>query len=89
MKGIALVARNAQALGEVAEEVRKINSAIQVLEVAADITNKTSVDQLFVEVRSTFGNADVLVNNSEVLSELGHLRDAPKSTWWRDFVRHA
>ena len=89
MKGIALVARNAQALGEVAEEVRKINSAIQVLEVAADITNKTSVDQLFVEVRSTFGNADVLVNNSEVLSELGHLRDAPESTWWRDFVRHA
>jgi NAD(P)-dependent dehydrogenase (short-subunit alcohol dehydrogenase family) len=88
-KAIVLVARNATALAEVAEEVRKINSSIQVLQVPTDITNPASVDGLFAKVKSIFGTAEVLVNNSGVLSGLSPIRDVPETTWWRDFVSHS
>jgi NADP-dependent 3-hydroxy acid dehydrogenase YdfG len=70
----------------VAKEVQDINSSIQVLEVATDITEKDSVDEMFKKVKSKFGTADVLVNNSGAMGELGQVREISDKTWWRDFV---
>lgn len=86
-KAIVLVARNADQLKETEEDVRKINSQVQVLSVPTSVTDEDSVKQLYEKVKATFGTADVLVNNAGTANGLGTLDVADTKSWWGDFVR--
>lgn len=84
-KGIFLVARSADKLEAVRQEILAINKDIKVLAVPTDILNAESVANLWAAVKETFGKADVLINNAGTLTP-GTIADTPVDTWWADFV---
>ena len=81
-----LVARNAQALEEVATEIKAVDSHIETLIVPTDTSDEAEVDSLFQKVVARFGRADVLVNNSGVGGTPGFIRDADPKVWWEAIV---
>ena len=81
-----LVARNASELSQVGDDIRALNSKVQVLEVSADVTSEESIKALWAKVKENFGSADVLVNNAGTFVGSGTLAEAPPKEWWRDFV---
>ncbi|KAK9238792.1 hypothetical protein V1525DRAFT_418237 [Lipomyces kononenkoae] len=85
-KGIVISARDTASLKGTVEEVRKVNTQVEVLPVALEITDEESVKNLFKHVKNKFATVDVLVSNAGVFSGEGlHIRTAPSSAWWRDF----
>lgn len=82
-----MVARSAETLGEVAKEVQAIDEKIQVLNVPTNLGDITSVAALWEKVRTTFGHADVLINNAAIMTGFNAIADAPIDEWWSDFVR--
>ncbi|ETS85053.1 hypothetical protein PFICI_03078 [Pestalotiopsis fici W106-1] len=87
VKGLVLVATNAAKLQAVASDVHKINPAVKVLCLTADVSDQTQVEAAFREAKSTFGAADILVNNAGVsLETLGcHWADEDPRVWWDNF----
>lgn len=53
--------------------------------ITADLTDVASVEKLFAEIKSTFGHADVLINNAGVFSPRGTIGSVDASGWWKDF----
>jgi short-subunit dehydrogenase len=86
-KGIVLVARSAEILEIVKQEILAINENIKVLVVPADLQSEKSVAALWETVKKTFGHADVLINNA-ASAHTGLLAEAPAVEWWSNFVRY-
>jgi NADP-dependent 3-hydroxy acid dehydrogenase YdfG len=84
-KGIVLVARSAETLKAVKEDVRSINSNINVLTVPTNLSDGKDVSALWDKVRNAFGHTDILINNAGVLNG-GPVADAPIENWRADFV---
>ncbi|KAL7792860.1 NAD(P)-binding protein [Trichoderma afarasin] len=88
--GLVLVARDEAKLKEVEREVLAINSKIETLLVALDITNEIAVGQLFDKIQARFGRyADTLVHNAAV-NAAGNgggpiLHEAEVDEWWKNF----
>jgi len=78
-RALVLVARSAETLGEVAKEVQAIDET--------NLGDITSVAALWEKVRTTFGHADVLINNAAIMTGFNAIADAPIDEWWSDFVR--
>jgi short-subunit dehydrogenase len=57
---VAIVARRAEPLEQVARELRQLEG--NVLTVATDVTNQQELDRLFATVRSAWGGLDLLCN---------------------------
>lgn len=87
VKGLVLVATNADRLRSVKAEAKVINAKIQVLTITVDISDKRSVDSAFEIIKDVFGHADILVNNAGVnLEGEGNLvGDEDPDDWWRNF----
>ncbi|KAI9883299.1 MAG: hypothetical protein M1823_004942 [Watsoniomyces obsoletus] len=81
-KAIVLVARSAEQLAQTEEDLKKINSKVDLLSVPADLTDESSIEALFEKVKSKYGTADVLVNNAGGLSEAGPIASADSKAWW-------
>ncbi|KAK3298760.1 uncharacterized protein B0H64DRAFT_422497 [Chaetomium fimeti] len=81
-KAIVLVATNAEKLATVEGELKAINPKVQLLSVAANIADVASVDNLFAQVKATFGHADVLVNNAGVSVAAGNFHEQDIDVWW-------
>ena len=86
VKAIVLVATNAEKLKSVAESVSQINSQVETLAVATDISDAESVAALFEKIRETFGHADVLVNSAGVNNGGGNIHEQDPMVWWSNFV---
>ncbi len=86
-KGIVLVATNAEKLGAVEAELKAINPNVQVLSVATNISDASSVAELFAKIKTTFGHADILINNAGVNSGGGNIHEEDPALWWQNFVR--
>lgn len=84
-KALVLVGRNDSALKKVEEQVKSINSSIQVLAKSVSISDEDSVEQLYKSIQQQFGHADVLVNNAGVNNEGGFIGDSAPKSWWNDF----
>ena len=87
MKGIVLVATNAEKLGAVEAELKAINPDVQVLSVAANISDANSVAELFAKIKTNFGHADILINNAGVNTGGGNIHEEDPALWWQNFVR--
>ncbi|KAF3004485.1 hypothetical protein E8E14_006751 [Neopestalotiopsis sp. 37M] len=87
VKGLVLIATNAAKLQEVASEIHRINSAVQVLCLTADVSDQTQVEAAFREAKQAFGAADILVNNAGVSRETLGCRwaDEDPAVWWDNF----
>jgi NAD(P)-dependent dehydrogenase (short-subunit alcohol dehydrogenase family) len=88
VKGIALLATNAEKLTKVAEEVKQINPSVNALSVTVDISDTKSVEAAFEKIKSTFGHADILINNAGLNTEgegqlLGDVEDV--ESYWKMF----
>ncbi|KAI1131891.1 hypothetical protein F5Y10DRAFT_275261 [Nemania abortiva] len=92
VRGLVLVARSLGNVEEVKRSIKAEHPSVEILAMAADVTDETSVNQLFIKVKETFGVADTLVNNAGVISTLTFMESpldtvakVSTSVWWNDF----
>jgi NADP-dependent 3-hydroxy acid dehydrogenase YdfG len=65
-----------------------VNPNVEVLPLALEMTDESSIKAAFDAVKAKFNIVDVLVNNAGLSDSAGHfLRDDDIATWWTDFVR--
>lgn len=86
-KAIILIARNAEELEAAAQDLRNINPDIEVLARSVDIRVETAVRDLFIDVKSKFGTADVLINNAGSGKAALPVGEVDISDFWYVFVR--
>ncbi|MFP5347729.1 MAG: SDR family NAD(P)-dependent oxidoreductase [Actinomycetes bacterium] len=78
---VALLARNAKALADAAEEVRAVG--VHAVPVAADVTELGSVQDAVAEVREAIGQVDLLVNNAGRIESTEVVPwEADPFDWW-------
>lgn len=84
-KALYLIARSQDGLDKTKERVLSINSDVKVFTKAMSITDEDSVRELFLQISSEYGKADVLINCAGIGSG-GPFLTAPVADIWRDFV---
>ena len=85
-RAVVLIARSEAQLESCAADVRKLNPAVHVTPIAADISSADGVAKVFDTVAELYGFADILINNAAVYNERGTLRDVDAAEWWAHFV---
>lgn len=85
-KGIVLVGTNYEKLVANEAKVHAINPAIKTLSVATEISDPKAVANLFAQVASTFGHADVLAHVAAIGVGNGKFHEEEPATWWKNFV---
>lgn len=85
-KGIVLVGTNYEKLVANEAKVHAINPAIKTLPVATEISDPKAVANLFAQVASTFGHADVLAHVAAIGVGNGKFHEEEPATWWKNFV---
>lgn len=81
-RAIVLVGRRKDKLDEAANLIRKDYPQVDVLTVAASVTDEQSVKSLFYTVKSTFGTAHVLINNAGVQPPAEPILSSAPDAWW-------
>ncbi len=85
--GIVIAGRRLHLLEDVAKELKSINKDVRVHVVKLDISVEGQVEELYREVRRTFGRAaDVLLNNAGILKDDKLIGEESVRDWWRVFV---
>ncbi|GME65724.1 hypothetical protein GTA08_BOTSDO04818 [Neofusicoccum parvum] len=85
-QGIVLVSRTQKNVDAVRDAVKKENGAVEVLAIAADVSNEQDVERLFATAQAKFPVIHTLVNNAGVLtSGFDVIGKVAPSTWWADF----
>jgi short-subunit dehydrogenase len=77
---VALVARRAEALEELAQECR--DRGVEALCCPADVTDPAAIDQVAADVVGRFGRLDIWVNNAAV-NLFGPVEEVPVEAWHR------
>ncbi|KAI4927830.1 hypothetical protein J4E85_006342 [Alternaria conjuncta] len=86
VKGVVLLASNAEKLAATEKSVREANPNIETLTYALDISDTKGVEAAFEAIRQKFGHADVLVNAAGAMTGDGpKLHDTDPDQWWRNF----
>ena len=83
---MVLVARSAEALDAVTKDIHAIDEKIEVLAAPTDLKDSKSVASLWEKVKTTFGHADILINNAGSFVSNGPVSEVPLNDWWADFV---
>lgn len=86
VKGLVLVATDAEKLKSIESSVKKAHPPIETLAIAGDVSDLAFVDSLFAQVKAMFGHANILVNNAAVLTGGGLVHEEDPSKWWKNFV---
>ena len=68
VRGLVLVARSSAGIERVKEAILAEHPSVNVLAVAADVSDEKAVEFLFEKVKQHFGTADTLVNNAGVVT---------------------
>jgi NAD(P)-dependent dehydrogenase (short-subunit alcohol dehydrogenase family) len=77
---VALVARTADDIQQVAQDIR--HGGGEALAVAMDVTNPNSVRSVVEETEKAFGALSILVNNAGVPGPYGPIDVVDPSQWW-------
>lgn len=87
VKGIVLLASNAEKLAATEKKVKETNPSIETLTYPLDISNSKAVEAAFMKIKEKFGHVDVLVNTAGAMTGDGpKLHDTDPDEWWRNFV---
>lgn len=73
---VALLARSADAIGEIAAEIGP-----RAIAIACDIADHHDVKAAFAKTKDAFGVVDVLINNAGTVDPIGHLQDTDPAAW--------
>lgn len=88
-KVIIITARKVSSLVDTEALIKKTNPSVEVLVLALESTNESSVADAFQKVKAVYGYIDVLVNNAGVFNSSGInlSTNSPSETltWWREF----
>jgi NAD(P)-dependent dehydrogenase (short-subunit alcohol dehydrogenase family) len=85
---VAGMARGGDRLAEAMAEVAEATGA-RTLAVAADVTDRTSVDEAVAQVTAELGNVDLLVNNAGLIDAAEvPLWEADPDQWWDVVASH-
>lgn len=84
-KAIVLVGRDIEKLKATEGRVKSINGEVDTLVSSTDVADESAVTALFSKIKSSFGHADVLVNNAGSFSTQGNLDAVDPKKWWLDF----
>lgn len=76
---VVIVARNAERLGNAAQEIAK-DAGRRVIACAGDMTRIDDVKKAMDAARQAFGRIDILVNNAGA-SPMGRIAETPDATW--------
>ena len=76
---LTLMARDAALLDETAEALRR--GGAEVLAVAADVTDKRQVQEVFRQATDRFGRLDILVNNAGTFAGYGPIDEVSVDSW--------
>jgi NADP-dependent 3-hydroxy acid dehydrogenase YdfG len=68
VKAIVLIARNADKLTEVENQLRAINPNVEVFSMSVDIVSADQVSQAWSEINSRYKKVDILINNAGIES---------------------
>ncbi|KAF7681087.1 hypothetical protein GT037_000063 [Alternaria burnsii] len=86
VKGVVLLASNAEKLAATEKSVKASNPTIETLTYALDISDTKAVEAAFEAIRQKFGHADVLINAAGAMTGDGpKLHDTDPDQWWRNF----
>ncbi|CAG5150632.1 uncharacterized protein ALTATR162_LOCUS2725 [Alternaria atra] len=86
VKGVVLLASNAEKLAATEKSVKAANPKIETLTYALDISDSKAVEAAFEATRQKFGHADVLINAAGAMTGDGpKLHDTDPDQWWRNF----
>lgn len=84
-KALYLVARTQSGLEETRQLVQSTNPDVKVFLKSMSVTDESAAKELFEQIRSDYGKADVLLNCAGIGSG-GDLVTAPVDATWGDFV---
>ncbi len=76
---VVLAARTAEAIQQVAAEIRAAGG--EALPVVTDVSQKSSVENLFAETMRAFGGVDILVNNAAWANPVAHFLEMDEEHW--------
>ncbi|KAI0127038.1 hypothetical protein BJ170DRAFT_671326 [Xylariales sp. AK1849] len=84
IKGLVLLATDARKLEAVEDQLNKINPSVRILTVTANVTDEKSLVPVFNQIKSTFGQADILINNAGLSNATDRARigDEDPLKWW-------
>lgn len=84
-RGIILITRSAASGKETEAAVKAEYPSVEVLALAADISDESAVSETFKTIEQTFGVPHILVNNAGVFSSVEPIDKADPKVWWKDF----
>jgi len=85
-KAIIVTARKTSTLEETEANIKKANPAVEVLKVALEITDESSVAAAFKTIAAHYPTIDILVNNAGVFGSADQpFATADPAAWWGDF----
>lgn len=79
---LQLVARDAQALREIAAPLQARGT--EVLVSAVDVTDPAAVDEAAAQAHARWGAVDLVVANAGLLTQIGSTWELDPDGWWRD-----
>ncbi|KAJ4350174.1 uncharacterized protein N0V89_008795 [Didymosphaeria variabile] len=86
VKGIALLATNAEKLADTERTVHATDPAIETLTCALDISDARSVENAFAAIKDKFGHSDILAHAAGAASGDGpKLHETDPEKWWHNF----
>lgn len=87
-EGVVIAGRRKEALQKIAEELTSLSQGkTKILAVPADVVSEKSIENLFAEVKKTFGRtADVVVANAGIAPPSVPLAEQAIDTWWSAYV---
>jgi NAD(P)-dependent dehydrogenase (short-subunit alcohol dehydrogenase family) len=78
---VVLVARSADEVNSVADEIKFNGAGGQALAIPTDISDPAEVDHLLVLTMRAFGKIDILVNNAAVMNPIGKVWETSPLAW--------
>ena len=84
-KVLYLTGHSVASLEETRQKVLSLSPSVEVVMKAVDVQNERQVVELFEEIKTKYGKADVLVNNAGC-NKGGPIANTPISNIWTDFV---
>ncbi|KAF2635851.1 short-chain dehydrogenase/reductase-like protein [Massarina eburnea CBS 473.64] len=86
VKGVILLASNAEKLAVTEKWIKQTAPGIETLTYALDISDIKAVEAAFEEVKEKFGHADILINAAGSMTGDGpKLHETDPDEWWRNF----
>lgn len=88
-RAIIITARKVSTLKDTEALIKKTNPSVEVLPLALETTDESSIVDAFAAVKAKYGRIDILVNNAGIYDTNGITllpTDAEQTTkWWREF----